>query len=101
VTPPIGILLLGLLLPLATIPLLLSDGLVLHVIGWFVAILGSIGALAVFTASDLRRRSSRWYVDKPGLLAGLRVAVLVTGLVVAGFFSYEIADAVARWELWF
>lgn len=99
--PPTWILLIGLVIPLATIPLLLLDGLALHIAGWLIAIFGSIGALAAFTAVDLRRRSSRWYVDHPGLLAALRVAVLLIGLVVAGFFSYEIADVVARWDQWF
>jgi hypothetical protein len=56
-----------------------------------------VGALAAFTTIDLRRRSSRWYTDQPGLLAVLRVAVLVVGLVVAGCFAYQIADEVARW----
>lgn len=101
VNPPIWILLVGLVLPLASIGLLFVDGLAAHVVGWVIAIFGSIGALAAFTAMDLRRRSSRWYVDQPGLLAGLRVAVLLTGLVVATCFAYLIADAVARWDVWF
>lgn len=101
VNPPIAILLVGLALPLASIALLFVDGLAAHVIGWLIAIFGSIGALAAFTALDLRRRSSGWYVDRPGVLAGLRVAVLLTGLVVATCFAYLIADAVARWDVWF
>ena len=100
VGPPSWILLVGLAVPLAIIPLLLLDGIWLHVVGWVVAIFGSVGALAAFTAVDLRRRSSRWYVDQPALLAGLRVAVLVTGLVVASCFAYQIADVVARWDRW-
>ena len=100
VGPPSWILLVGLAVPLAIIPLLLLDGIWLHVVGWVVAIFGSVGALAAFTAVDLRRRSSRWYVDQPALLAGLRVAVLVTGLVVASCFAYRIADVVARWDRW-
>ncbi len=101
VNPPIWILLIGLVLPLLSIPLLFVDGLFAHVVGWVIAIFGSIGALAAFTAADLRLRSSRWYVDQPGLLAGLRIAVLLTGLVVATCFAYLIADAVARWDVWF
>ncbi len=101
VNPPIPILLVGLALPLASIVLLFADGLAAHIIGWLIAILGSIGALAAFTAVDLRRRSSGWYVDRPAVLGGLRVAVLLTGLVVATCFGYLIADAVARWDVWF
>ena len=95
------LLLIGLLIPLLTIPALFVDGLAIHIAGWVVAIFGSVGALAAFTAIDLRRRASTWYIDQPGLLAGLRVAVLVTGLIVAMLFAYKIADAVARLDWWF
>ena len=90
-----------LILPLVAIPGLFSDQLPILAAGWLIAIFGSVGALAVFTTIDLRRRASRWYVDQPGLLAGLRVGVLVIGLVVAGFFAYFIADVVARMDWWF
>ncbi len=99
--PPTWILVVGSVVPLACLALLLQDGLAMHVVGWLVAIIGSVGALAAFTAIDLRRRASRSYVDQPGLLAALRVAVLVIGLVVAALLSYKIADAVARWDRWF
>ncbi|MEP6561189.1 MAG: hypothetical protein ABJD68_08970 [Nakamurella sp.] len=101
VKPPIWILLIGLGLPIAALSLLLVDGLVAHILGWAIAIFGSVGALAAFTGADLRLRSSRWYVDQPALLAALRVAVLVVGLVVATYFAYLIADTVARWDVWF
>jgi hypothetical protein len=95
------VLLIGLLIPLLTIPALFLDGLPVHVAGWVVAIFGSVGALALFTAIDLRRRASAWYVDQPGLLAALRVAVLLVGLAVAMLFAYQIADTVARLDWWF
>ena len=83
-------------IPLLTIPGLFLAGLAVHVAGWAIAIGGSLGLLAAFTVADLRRRSSRWYVDQPTLLAVLRVAALLVGLVVAGCFAYLIADAIAR-----
>ncbi|MET0965998.1 MAG: hypothetical protein ABWZ02_06355 [Nakamurella sp.] len=101
VKPPIWILLVGLALPVAALTLLLVDSLPAHIVGWVIAIFGSIGALAAFTAIDLRLRSSRWYVDQPALLAVLRVAVLVIGLAVATYFAYLIADIIARWDVWF
>jgi hypothetical protein len=104
----VWILLLALLIPLLSIAGLFVEivpgetiGWVVAIAGWAIAIGGSVGLLAVFTVIDLKRRSNRWYVDQPVLLAALRVAVLVVGLVVAGFYAYRIADAVARLELWF
>ncbi|GAA2014621.1 hypothetical protein JL107_08580 [Nakamurella flavida] len=101
VTAPVWLLALGVVVPLLALPLALLSGLAAHVAGWAIAIGGSLGALAAFTVVDLRRRSSRWYVDRPGLLGALRVAVLLLGFVVAGAFAYLIADAVARLDWWF
>jgi len=98
VGPPTGLLVVGLVLPLAALPLTLVDSLVANVAGWLVAVLGSVVPLAVFTRVDLRRRLSRWYVDRRGLLGVLRVAVLVVGLLVAALFAYLIADEIARWD---
>lgn len=99
--PPTPVLIVGLVLPLAALGLSLIGTLTTNVVGWALAVFGSVIPLAVFTRIDLRRRLSRWYVDQRGLLAVLRVAVLVVGLVVAGWFAYLIADEVARWEIWF
>ena len=93
-------LLAGLIVPILTLPLLLVSNLPINFLGWAVAIFGSLGFLAAFTVVDLRRRMSRWYVDRPGLLAVLRVSVIVVGVVIAGCHAYLIADAIARWDVW-
>lgn len=99
--PPTAVLLVGLVLPLAALVLWFVGSLTTNIIGWALAVFGSVIPLAVFTRIDLQRRLSGWYVDRRGLLAVLRVAVLLAGLVVAGWFAYLIADEVARWEIWF
>jgi hypothetical protein len=93
-------LLAGLIVPILTVPLLFVSSLPVNFLGWAIAIFGSLGFLTAFTVVDLRRRISRWYVDRPGLLAGLRVTVIVVGVVIAGAHAYFIADAVARWDVW-
>ena len=90
----------GVIVPLATLPLLLVRSLPVNFLGWGIAIFGSLGFLTAFTIVDLRRRISRWYVDRPGLLAGLRISVIVAGVVIAGCHAYLIADAIARWDQW-
>ena len=99
--PPTLVLIVGLVLPLAALGLSVIGTLTTNIVGWALAVFGSVIPLAVFTRIDLRRRLSRWYVDRRGLLAGLRIAVRVVGLLVAGWFAYLIADEVARWEIWF
>lgn len=95
------LLILSIVIPLATVPLLfVQDKLWVNIVGWAVAIFGSLGFLTAFTVIDMRRRTSRWYVDQPGLLAALRIAALAIGLVAAGCQAYQIADAVARWNVW-
>ena len=86
----------GALIPLATLPLLLTSNWMAHVAGWFLAIAGSLGFLTAFTIVDLRRRAKGSYVDRPGLLAGLRVAVIVVGILVAGIQIYPVAELIAR-----
>jgi hypothetical protein len=100
VQAPIWMLVVGVLLPLAALPGLWMDQLWVHVLCWAVATAGSVGMLAAFTLADLKRRNDLRYVDHPGMLAGLRIAVLAVGLVVAGVFAYFIADAVARLDWW-
>lgn len=101
VGPPTWLLVVGLVLPLAALALTIVGTLPANIAGWLIVLFGSVIPLAVFTRVDLRRRLSRWYVDRRGLLGALRVAVLVVGLLVAGWFAYLIADEVARWEIWF
>jgi len=98
--PPTWMLVAGVIVPLATLPLLLVRSLPVNFLGWGIAIFGSLGFLAAFTVLDLRRRISRWYVDRPGLLAGLRISVIVAGIVIAGCHAYLIADTIARWDQW-
>lgn len=98
--PATWMLYLGLIIPLATLPMLLMPGWPWHVAGWLIAIAGSLGFLTAFTIVDLRRRSEGSYADKPGLLAGLRIAVVVVGIVVAGLQIYPVAEMIARWDRW-
>lgn len=97
--PPTWLLLIGLVVPIAALALTLVGTWPAYVTGWLLAVFGSVLPLAVFTRIDLQRRLSRWYVDRRGLLAALRVAVLVVGLVVACWFGYLIADQVARLDV--
>ena len=99
--PPTVVLLIGLVLPLAALGLWFVGSLTTNIVGWALAVFGSVIPLAVFTRIDLQRRLSGWYIDRRGLLPALRVAVLLAGLLVAGWFAYLIADEVARWEIWF
>lgn len=98
--PPVWMLIAGLLIPLATLPLLLLSGTAVHVLGWFVAIAGSLGFLTAFTVMDLQRRAKGSYADKPALLATLRIAVAVVGIVVAALHAYPVADLIARSDYW-
>ena len=68
----------------------------MHILGWFVAIVGSLGFLTAFTVVDLRRRAAGSYADKPALLAGLRIAAAVSGIVVAALQIYPVAELIAR-----
>jgi len=98
--PPIWMLIVGLVIPLATLPLLWGSGPVVHLTGWLIAIAGSLGFLTAFTVVDLKRRARGSYADKPALLATLRIAVAVTGIVVAALQIYPFADAIARSDFW-
>ena len=98
--PPVWMLIAGLLIPLATLPLLLLSGTAVHVLGWVVAIAGSLGFLTAFTVVDLQRRAKGSYADKPALLATLRIAVAVVGIVVAALQVYPVADLIARSDHW-
>jgi hypothetical protein len=98
--PSTWMLVAAVIIPVATVPLLFVPGAAINLVGWAVAIFGSLGFLTAFTVVDLRRRVSRWYVDRPGLLAGLRIAAIVAGVVIASCHAYWIADAVARWDRW-
>ena len=97
--PPTWLLVIGLVVPLAALALTLVGSWSANVAGWVLAVFGSVIPLGVFTRIDLRRRLSSWYVDQRGLLAALRVAVLVVGLLVACWFGYLIADQVARLDV--
>ncbi len=93
--------LIGLAVPIGALALTLVETWPAYVVGWLLAVFGSVLPLAVFTRLDLQRRLSRWYVDRPGLLAALRVAVLAVGLGAACWFGYLLADEVARLDIWF
>lgn len=94
--PPTWLLLIGLVVPIAALALTVVGTWPAYAAGWVLAVFGSVIPLALFTRIDLQRRLSAWYLDRRGLLAVLRVAVLVVGLVVACWFGYLIADLVAR-----
>ncbi|MCW2608222.1 MAG: hypothetical protein JWO60_2915, partial [Frankiales bacterium] len=68
---------------------------VLAVAAWLLAGFGAIGALALFTVKDARRRAEPWY--SPSASAGaLRVALAVAAVLVVALASYQFADWLAR-----
>ena len=86
--------------PLLGIGLLFLSGWMWNVVGWFVSIAFGMGMLVVFTGADLKRRANPWYLAQPGLVAGLRLAVAVASIVVAGIHAYLLADYIARLDVW-
>lgn len=86
--------------PVIGVALIFAKGWGWNVAGWAAAVVLGLGLLVVFTSVDLRRRTSPWYLARPGVVGGLRLAVAAGAIIVAGIHAYLLADYIARLDWW-
>lgn len=78
----------------ASVLALAIEGQAAHLVGWLSGSILTILAVSLFRVRDVRASTSPWYSPQryPDLLA---IAVLVIGLVSAGFHAYYFATVQA------
>jgi hypothetical protein len=82
--------------PATSALLLLLHGWYWNLIGWGLAIFGSLGLISWFTTVDLHAQSTNRYRANDSAVAALRIAATVLGLVVAGCHAWQFATWAAR-----
>ena len=99
VRPPLALLVAGVVLPLLTAPLLPLRAPGFHVLGWALAVFGSLGFLLAFTAADLRSSTNPRYAATVGPVPVLRIVVLAVGLGLAAAHAWAFADWASRLDV--
>lgn len=70
-----------------------------HLLGWGLAIFGSLGFISWFTTADLRDQSTNRYRANDTAVAILRITATAMGLLVAGGHAWQLATWVARLDV--
>ena len=70
-----------------------------HLLGWGLAIFGSLGFLSWFTTADLRDQSTNRYRANDTAVATLRLTATALGLLVAAGHAWQLATWVARLDV--
>lgn len=96
VSPPVPHLVVAAVALVASVGLLLAGPFadVAHVIGWLLASVVAIGAIAMFTAEDLKRRQLANYAPMPAA-SNARWALAVLALVLCGAHAWTLAWSLA------
>ena len=95
--PPTSFLLLGTAVAILGIALggFASGRLGLAIVGWLIGGLGGTSFVIAFTASDLQRRTSRWYVQRP-YIDRARLAVLSLAAIAVVLNAWVMAEWAGR-----
>ncbi len=97
--PRLALLAAAVVIPAFAALLLLLNGWYWNLLGWALAIFGSLGFISWFTTADLRDQSTNRYRANDTAVAILRITATVLGLVVAGCHAWQFATWVARLDV--
>jgi hypothetical protein len=94
VGPPLGLVVLGFVCVVASLPLVAADGIPGHIVGYVVGALIPILIIGFVRRVDLSRRRSPYYVPRPILPPSL-FALAIAAVLVAGLQIWPIATELA------
>lgn len=88
-TPPVGFIALAGVTALAALLLLPLSGLAVHLVGWVLGSLGTIGLLTAFSSADAKRAQSSLYASL-AWTGQARLILGVLGVAAAAVHAYSI-----------